>query len=100
MSTWIDRAEAQLEQHGTALKIIEGIAHIVKDALVKPDSNAHAVLKAIESAIDTLIKGFDDKVTREEVDKLIRELNDRRAARNAAKDAALDAKFDDGGSNG
>ncbi len=99
MSTWLQRAEESLEKHATALKIIEGIASLVKDALVKPNTDANAVLQAIERAIDTLIKGFDGKVTQTEVDKVIQGMRDRIAVRDAAKDAALDAKFEDGGSD-
>ncbi len=95
--SWLERAEAQLEQHSAALKIIEGIAHLVRDALVKPDTDTRVVLTSIEHAITTLIKGFDGKVTRDEVDKAIREMGLRRDERDAAKDAALDAKFDTGG---
>lgn len=95
--SWLERAQAQLEQHSTALKIIEGIGHLVREALVKPDSEAHAILEAIDHAVDAVIKGFDGEISREEAEKVIEGLASRRAARNAASHKALDDKFDHGG---
>ena len=100
MSSWIEKAKGELEKHEVALEIIEGIAKLVKDALVKPDSNAHAVLKAIETAVETLIRGFDGKpITRAEVEKAITAMASRRAAMHSDIDAKLDAKFEDGGTD-
>jgi len=97
-SSWIDKARGELEKHALALEIIEGVARLVKDALVKPDSNARAVLEAIDRAIAALIRGFDGKpITRAEVEKLIADMASRRAAMHAAIDKALDDKFDRGG---
>lgn len=100
MSTsWLDRAKAELEQHAVTLEMIQGIEHLVKDALVKPGSDLHAVLTVIERATEAIIKGFssdDRKLTREEANKLLADMASRRAARNAAYDAKLDDKFDGG----
>lgn len=92
MTTWIDKAKDQLAHHEQALHIIEAIAKLVKETLVKPDSNAFAVLQAIEKAIDTLTAGFDGRVNRAEVDKQIRELVDRFASDDAAIDARIAAR--------
>lgn len=99
MSTWLEKAEAQLTQHALALKIIEGVAHLVADALVKPDSDAHAVLQAVERGLQTIIDGFDGKISHEEADKVIKSLLDRRAMMHAAIDRRIDDKFEDGGSD-
>lgn len=97
MSSWLERAEASLQNHADALKIIDGLAHLVIDTLTKPDSDARAALQAVEHGLAALIKGYDGTITRAEVQKTITALQDRRAALNAEMQAKLDAKFDRGG---
>lgn len=100
MSSWIDKARGELEKHQIALEVIEGIAVLVKDALVKPQSDLHAVLQAVGRAVETLIRGFDGKpISREQIDKLIEEMTTRRAAMHAAIDQKIDDKFGDGGTD-
>lgn len=98
--SWIDKARSELDKHAIALEVIEGIAKLVKDALIKPESDLHAVLKAVERAVETLIKGFDGKaISREEIDKVIAAMTSRRVAMHAAIDQRLDDKFDGGGND-
>lgn len=96
MSNWLEKAKAQLEHHAATLEVMEGIGHLVKDALLAKHADYQTTLQAIGRATDLLIKGFDgaSKITREDVDKVINEMMSRRAARNAAHDQALDDKFD------
>jgi hypothetical protein len=90
----VDRVEQQLKQHVTAIKALEGISQLVKTALVDPKSDAYTVIQIIERVIDTLIAGFDGKVTRAEVEDVITKMLQRRTSRDARFDDALDDKFD------
>lgn len=96
--SWIDKAKGELEKHALALDVIEGIAKLVADALIRPDSNAHAVLAAVKAGLDALIHGFDGKpITRADVEKIVADLTSRRAAMHVDIDQRLDDKFDGGG---
>lgn len=94
MSTWIDRAQAQLESHSTALKVIAGIGTLVKQTLVDPKSDAFAVLQAIERALDSLVAGFEGKISKEEVEAMVAKMLERRESRDERFDRILDEKFD------
>ena len=98
--SWLERAEGQLKNHATALHLIEGLAQLVKRALVDPDTDVYKTLQTIERAFGTLIAGFDGKISTSEVERSVRELMERLAANDSAVDRALDEKFDGSGSGG
>jgi len=91
--SWIERAEGQLKNHATALHLIEGLAQLIKRALVDPNTDAYKTLQMIERAFGTLIAGFDGKISTSEVERSVRELMERLAANDSVADQALDEKF-------
>lgn len=91
--TWLEKAESQLKTHGAALRGIEAISSLVKQALENPHWNVLAVIQAIDKIADTLITGFDGKITSDEVDKHLREMVERLRSNDEAADKAIDAKF-------
>lgn len=93
MTTWLDKAKAQLAQHEQLLEVVEAIASVAKATLVKPGSDPYVVLQGIERLIDTLKAGFDGKVTHVEVDKQRAAFLDQLREGDAAIDASIDAKF-------
>lgn len=95
--SWLERAEDQLKNHAAALHLIEGLAKLVKRALVDPGTDTYAVLQAVERAFGTLIAGFDGKISASEVEKHLRELGERLAKNDQKADRALDEKFDGSG---
>jgi hypothetical protein len=97
--SWLQKAEDQLGSHALVLHAIEALGKLVKHALVDRGVDAYSVLQAVERMIDTVVAGFDGKVTKDEVEKHLRDLLDRVEANDRAADAALAAKFP-GGSGG
>lgn len=91
MSSWLERAEDQLKTHAATLRGLETIASIVKRAT---PSDWQIAIEVIEKITDTLIAGFDGKITQDEIEKHLRDLADRIRASDEAADRALDDKFD------
>jgi cell fate (sporulation/competence/biofilm development) regulator YmcA (YheA/YmcA/DUF963 family) len=102
--SWLQKAEDQLSSHALLLHAVSALSTLVKSALVSKHTDAYEVLQSIERAIDTMIAGFDGKISRDEVEKHLRVLLDRAAAitgpDDQAVDAAIAAKFPAGGSDG
>lgn len=91
MSSWLERAEDQLKTHAATLRGLEAIASIVKHTA---PSNWQTAIEVIEKITDTLIAGFDGKITQDEIEEHLRDLVNRVRASDETADRALDDKFD------
>lgn len=99
MADWLDKAERQLKTHATTLHGIEIIGRLIRDALLKPGSDAHVVLRVIERVIDTLIAGHDGEISSESILEEFDRIKAMHIAgehpNDVAADTALDDKFKD-----
>ncbi|SRR5258706_7166383 len=100
----LDHIRDQLAAHGAALKGIEAIAEVARNALVSSNhSTIAAGLSVVLKIVEAVIDGFDGKTTPQDVGKLvdqqIQETIDRLASNDEKHDQqleALDQKFDKG----
>lgn len=91
--SWLERAEEQLQQHATALRVIEGLAKIVKHTLGHPGADAIATLQIVERLIDLLVHSFEGKVSKAEIEDQIKRMLERRQSRDEKFDQELERKF-------
>lgn len=94
--SWIDQAQDHLGKSAIALKAVETIGKLAKKALDSQldDIDSSAVFKLISGIVDSLIAGFDGKISKEEIEKQIEAMLSRRNERDAKFDRLLDEKFD------